>query len=345
MNEADSPTSTLQLPDGDILEPTSTIVLTSHSNYYVDIRVFKPSSSISPIEIPDPKAPLPISRLDWAFGGTAASTLHARRQSGSAASTGSGGNDKPKELTSIAPEGSKAENTGNNTPTDPQPTPHHKRKQSGSASNYRQTTWTHWVDSRHSKGVRTSVGAPKTPHTATFSEKPQDDWVDSATIYPTDKENESLEKGRMQNPDTALMADYEELWKDLPLQKLPHEPGLMSFVLQAENKVLGTRGLVMRIGSWCQGVIRSGADIGVERWRFGGVVMPGGAEVGLVDGPVSGVEDGIGGKNKWERLAKIGEMSLPCQVCWEKAWELKVGEQIVSGGLQWEVVEKVVWKE
>ena len=321
---------------------------------------------MSALDPPDNKAALPVSRLDWAFGGTAESTNHTRRQSSSANSSGSGsGKDKLKDFTPISTaEGTKTQidgnlgssgsapaasrtspNDGNTSPTNPQPTPNHKRKQSGSAaSTSRHTTWTHWVDSRHQKGVRSSLDTPKTPHTATFAAKPDYDWVDSGTIYPTERENESLEKGRMPNPETGLMTDYEELWKDLPLQKLPHEPGLMTFVLKAENPILGTRGLIIRIGSWCQGVIRSGADLGVERWRFGGVVPPGGGEAGLVD-IAGGVEDGIGGKNKWERLAKVGEMSLPCQVCWEKGWELKVGEEVVSGGLKWEVVERVVWKE
>lgn len=140
------------------------------------------------------------------------------------------------------------------------------------------------------------------------------------------------------------MTDYEELWRDLPPQKLTHEPGALSFVLKAENKVLGTRGLIIRVGSWCQGVIRSGADIGVERWRFGGVPLLGGGEGALLDGAIGRVDEGLT-KNMWERVVKIGEMSLPCQVCWEKGWELKVGEEVVSGGLKWEVVEKFMCKE
>ena len=111
--------------------------------------------------------------------------------------------------------------------------------------------------------------------------------------------------------------------------------------------MLGTRGLIVRIGSWCQGVIRSGNDIGVERWRFGGVPLTGGAEAGLVDAAAAGppvVDDGSA-RNKWQRIAKIGEMSLPCQVSWEKGWQLEVGEEVVCGGLKWAVVEKVVCKE
>ena len=150
----------------------------------------------------------------------------------------------------------------------------------------------------------------------------------------------------MPNPgNSGALTDYEELWRDLPLQKLPHEQGILSLVLKAENKVLGTRGLIVRIGSWCQGVIRSGNDIGVERWRFGGVPIVGGGEAGLVEGAVGGGIEDAAGRNKWERIAKIGEMSLPCQVCWEKGWQLEVGEEVVCGGLKWGVVEKVVWKE
>ena len=305
-------------------EPTSTIVLTSQSNYFVDIRILKSVSIPSALEAPS-KSPLPVSRLDWAFGGIASSTTHARRQSASAASNSSGKKEKLKELSSIEATSETA--------------PNHKRNKSGPTttnSNYRQTTWSHWVDSRHAKASPIASIAPPTPD---LSSTQQGDWVDSGTIHPTEKDNESLEKGRMINPETLLMTEYEELWKDLPIQKLAHEPGLLSFVLKAENTALGTRGLIARVGSWCQGVIRSGTDLSVERWRFGGIAAGGSA--GLVDEP--GVNDGISNQ-KWERLAKIGEMSLPCQVCWEKGWELQVGEEVVSGGLKWEVVEKYVWK-
>ncbi|KAI4146469.1 MAG: hypothetical protein LQ340_005923, partial [Diploschistes diacapsis] len=339
------------IPDGDFSETTSTLVLTSQTNHYVDIRIFKPRYIASAFETPYTKSTLPTSRLDWAFAGTAESTTYTRRQSSSSASSSSASKDKLKELTPLDSDQSKNQDQGNPPSTEAASTnSYHKRIQSGSKTiTARRTTWTHWVDSRHSKGIRSSIGASRASNPSSILSEihpsaSTDDFIDTGTIYPTERDNECIEKGRMPHPDTGLMTDYEELWRDLPPQKLTHEPGALSFVLKAENKVLGTRGLIIRVGSWCQGVIRSGADIGVERWRFGGVPLLGGGEGALLDGAIGRVDEGLT-KNMWERVVKIGEMSLPCQVCWEKGWELKVGEEVVSGGLKWEVVEKFMCKE
>jgi len=68
--------------DGEAVEATSTLVLTSPRGHFVDIRPLKKSSSSPPLPLPavsrDVVEPIPgttgILRLQWAFGGIATTT-------------------------------------------------------------------------------------------------------------------------------------------------------------------------------------------------------------------------------------------------------------------------------
>ena len=152
-------------------------------------------------------------------------------------------------------------------------------------------------------------------------------------MFPT-SEVDTLERGRGIHPDTGLEADYEELWRAVPVKRVPFDRGeLVSMVLKAENKDLGTRGMIIRVGGWCQGVLRVAGEMGVERWRYGG----GDTVIDSLDGKV---EPALRG---WERVARVGEKSLPCQVTWDRFAELGEGKEVVSGGLKWSVVEKYTW--
>ena len=150
--------------------------------------------------------------------------------------------------------------------------------------------------------------------------------------------SETLESGKMVNPATGQVQGYEELWKDIPAQTVGKEKSPVTVVLRAENPLMATRGMIIRVGSWCQGIVRVGNEVGVERWRYR-VVASGikGANSGIYDGTQDGERWEEGG---WERVVKAGEPSLPCGVCWERP-ELKVGGEVYNGGLKWEVIEKV----
>jgi hypothetical protein len=322
--------------------------LTSKTNYYIDIRVLKPSHEPSAFETPVASTVLPVSRLDWAFAGTTESILRSRRQSSSTSSNHSGtgsGNVLPKDL-SMTPVKEITENEASTglkekeeTKNSPGGSSHHNRSSSSGgtkSTTVRQSTWIHWVDSRFTRSRRTHSEVQTCGNQSPSSPTP-DDWVDTGMIYPTDKENESLERGRMPHPDTGIMQDYEELWRDLTPQRVPGEC-LVSFVMKAENPILGTKGLIIRVGTWCEGIICSGNDIGVERWRFGP------AGIGLEGLSLSLNENPPEEENsRWHRIVKIGEMSLPCHVCWEKWYDLNPGDDITSGGLKWEVKEKFIW--
>lgn len=58
-------------PEG---ENTNTLVLTSRSNHFVDIRIFHPTTPDQPPLPDDPSDSSAISRLEWAFAGTLSST-------------------------------------------------------------------------------------------------------------------------------------------------------------------------------------------------------------------------------------------------------------------------------
>lgn len=212
---------------------------------------------------------------------------------------------------------------------------HSRSNSGGKITTIRQCTWTHWVDSRGPVSIHThsdskaTLGTQPPPSPVT-----PDDWTDTGTIYPTDKENETLEKGRMLN-DRGMMQDMEELWRDFIPQRLPGEEKAVSIALTAENKVLGTKGMVIRVGGWCQGIIRSSnGEIGVERWRF----SPG----GLLDGLVKRYDDSAPQQQegRWHKIFKLGKMSLPCESACLKSYETQKDESITHGGLKWTVIEK-----
>ena len=93
-------------------------------------------------------------------------------------------------------------------------------------------------------------------------------------------------------------------------------------VMRGESEALSIRGLIVRVGGWCQGMIKINDDTTIERWRW---------------------TDGDGGiLSGWEQIVRIGSGSLPCRVLWEKE-DMNVGDETLSGGVKWEVVEKEVW--
>ena len=310
-----------QLPDANAEEATSTVVLSTSGNYYVDIRILLPPDLIDASVLPNVPPVLDLSYLDWAFAGTSSSTVRTRRLSSNSTKSSSSSSLKP--LTPTEEKGKK--DTGN---------AHTRSASGGKLVVIRQCTWTHWVDSRgpvskqtHSDS-RAASGAQSPASPVTPS-----DWTDTGNIYPTDKENEFLEKGRMMN-DKGVMQDMEELWRDFTPQRLPGEANAASIVLKAENKILGVRGMVIRVGGWCQGIIRSSnGEIGVERWRFG--------SSGFIDGMVKRYDDSATQQQagKWQKIFKLGKMSLPCESACLKSDELGEGDSIMHGGLNWTVVE------
>ncbi|KAI7177906.1 hypothetical protein KC343_g13082 [Hortaea werneckii] len=164
--------------------------------------------------------------------------------------------------------------------------------------------WRHWIDSR--------------------TEKPED-VVDEGKMYPIEGDGQrSLEKGSMVNPGTGRMTEYEEIWRDVDAVGIPavvgsegvgaEDEGKVSAVLILDEPGQRARGMVVRIGQYCQGVLRVKGEFSVERWEW------------------AGEEKG------WERKVRMGSLFLPCGPA-RDILGMEVGSQVKHGDYRWEVVE------
>ncbi|KAF8539666.1 hypothetical protein BDD12DRAFT_736637 [Trichophaea hybrida] len=116
---------------------------------------------------------------------------------------------------------------------------------SGNSSYPTPTTgkWTHTIDSR--------------------SDIP---GVDEGTLEVLENGN-VLERGEMVDFDAPGEGRkvYEEVWRDEVLEGEER----MAVVLETEG------GCVVRVGGWCQGILKTGGKVVVERWRWGERVFGG----------------------------------------------------------------------
>jgi len=161
---------------------------------------------------------------------------------------------------------------------------------SGPDGGRQSAVWNHWVDSRTTGPMR-----------------------DEAEVEPR-ADGSEREWGRMLNPDTGLEAEYEEVWRS---EELVAAAGGCVVLQTEEDGARGERGVVMRLGQYCQGILRVGEEITVERWVWSE------------------------GGGAWERVARFGEDQLPAQahvlVDREDGWE--VGGEVECSGRVWKVVE------
>jgi hypothetical protein len=162
--------------------------------------------------------------------------------------------------------------------------------------------WEHWIDSR----TREADGA-----------------ADEGDNY-AQTDGSTLEKGRMVNPATGLMTDYEELWRSPEIEAAPSGPGMEGtigepavrcVVLRLRDDSRAERGMVVLLGQYCQGILREGDDLTIERWQW----------------------DSSAGE--WKKHFKIGDGVLACSAAIQHAHELEKDTDILLGLQAWTVVE------
>lgn len=154
--------------------------------------------------------------------------------------------------------------------------------------------WKHWIDSRtpDAEGVQ-----------------------DEGDNYPLPN-GEVLELGSMVNPVTGKLTAYEEKWADVPLKSTDGKDGkAWCVVLELHNDEHSARGLVVRAGQYCQGIIRVGDQVAVERWAWDEETQ-----------------------FTWKRRVRMGDLFLPCGVATDPA-KLELGGKITYGEQIWTVVE------
>ncbi|KAI9837154.1 MAG: hypothetical protein M1837_003115 [Sclerophora amabilis] len=216
---------------------------------------------------------------------------------------------------------------------------------------------------------------PGSPHSGIGLQSPLppmhsvwDHWVDSRTPNPAKDEGDLwpqpsgsiLEKGEMINPHTGKLTEYEELWADEEPQATGYDCQRVSAVLVMECEsnagAPGTRGMVIRVGQWCQGIMVGGGEaengggraVDIERWTW----VPSALEPAVAPDGEGGTEGSREPEREeakrdgdWERIAKIGSRFLPCSLLFDagEAGNVEEGNVVEAGEATWKVVEKYLW--
>lgn len=173
-----------------------------------------------------------------------------------------------------------------------------------------------------------------------------------------------LEKGTMLDFDDGKVKDYEEVWRDHDI--VPK----MSTVLVLEeaggkkfgigNTVDAARGMVIRVGNYCQGIMNVKGEITCERWildegeaewkrvfRTGSGVLP--CRVACIDNFVQGTQklnesDAKKEKEKEKEEEKGEEKEDGDDVKkFEVHTEVHDRDEVKIGDYKWRVVEKSTW--
>ena len=121
---------------------------------------------------------------------------------------------------------------------------------------------------------------------------------------------------------TGKTQAYEELWTDLDITSTDASTAKVCVVLRLDATAQGVRGVVVRSGGWCQGVLVKGSDVTVERWEF----------------------VGSGQKGEWKRRVRIGGAFLPCAVGFQTE-NVRIGGLVKYFDYEWRVEEVVEWTD
>ncbi|KAL9594908.1 MAG: hypothetical protein Q9219_006763 [cf. Caloplaca sp. 3 TL-2023] len=135
------------------------------------------------------------------------------------------------------------------------------------------STWHHWVDSKPSWHI-----------------------IDRGEMIPQDN-GDVLERGEAYDPDTEMPIEYEELWTDLPLSSPDdvEDTRVCSVWLGSiDEEAMNILGMVIHIGSWCQGILKHNGSVTVERWQ-------------------RSEKDSIENGTRWKRTFQTGKGELPCE--------------------------------
>ena len=191
-------------------------------------------------------------------------------------------------------------------------------------------------------------------------------WVDSNSDNPkpdegdmwTQPNGDVLEKGSSRDPQTGTLTEYEEMWADLPLERTGLDEGMVSVVLKLQDDARKAMGMVVRVGGWCQGLMKIGNEITLERWQWvsgkSGSLSKGtttnvkGEGPIVVEGSLSKSTDSKAKQEDsdptgdWKRVARLGVRFLPCAVTFNPD-TAKEGTVVEAGDSSWTVIENYQW--
>ncbi|KAH9925364.1 uncharacterized protein BXZ73DRAFT_91102 [Epithele typhae] len=137
--------------------------------------------------------------------------------------------------------------------------------------------------------------------------------IDSRTAHPHDDAPDEgdnaphptlpgviLEKGRMLHPASGEVRAYEEAWRSSTV--------VLGQGWTARIGRGGAKGMVVRVGQSCQGIVRIGDVVCAERWAWSE-------------------------EHAWTRTVRVGSFAFPCDSTWSDG--LREGDVIVRNGVSW----------
>ena len=180
-----------------------------------------------------------------------------------------------------------------------------------------------------------------------------DHWIDSRTNDPDSDEGDMwvqpngdiLEKGKNKDPATGEETEYEELWHDLQVEAFGKKHNRSSLVMRADLPQRNIKGMAIKIGSWCEGILKVEDELTVERWEW----KPTDSASNVASAEAS-QEDGRT-RNGWVRTFKIGKGTLPCKNMCSRT-DGKFGLNAVlnsttdrgwNSDIEWKVAEEYYW--
>ena len=186
-------------------------------------------------------------------------------------------------------------------------------------------------ESKNDKGVRT------TWHNV------WDHWVDSQSDELVSDEGDMslredgtvLEEGVNIDPTDGSRQKYEELWEDLPIEAMGKKGNRSSIVVRHDDSDNGSSGLVVKVGGYCQGILKKDRLLTVERWVHQAESSSSEA-VGDLEG-----DDSTRTRNDWIRVFKIGSAKLPCETVCSRT-DGKLGNNSIKDddGCEWKAIEE-----
>ncbi len=152
----------------------------------------------------------------------------------------------------------------------------------------------------------------------------QDPEADAGDMFPHPTlPDVELERGRMRHRESGEVRDYEEAWKHIDVLPDPagelHEGRRVSVFLEMDEEGADggrRRGMISRAGQYCQGIVRDGKYVSVQRWSRAN-------------------------REGWKEVAHIGDASMVCDMTWTAV--LKEGDKVERDGHSWVVKAVKVW--
>lgn len=162
---------------------------------------------------------------------------------------------------------------------------------------------------------RTHAGDSRKDQMIKMSHTVWDHWIDSKSNDPEPDEGDMwvqpdgdvLERGTHQDPITGVETEYEELWHDLEVDAIRKKQDHSSLVVHTNDPGRNIRGMAVKIGGWCQGIMKIGDDLTVERWQR----KP--KEMNSDEAETEGSDREERTRNDWIRTFRIGKEVLPCE--------------------------------